>query len=124
MLEVMVDVEDAQSVLDAATNTLEQVNAEVASENKDLLFEKAKLESEVSQLQKKRSTAVNAVNETNLKLYDTLRPQKANQPIAKLERDDTCSACGIRQMGIFAKEVRQSEEIHYCKNCKRVLVVL
>lgn len=124
MLEVMVDVEEAQAVLGDAQNILEQVMTTVAAENKDLLYEKQSLESEVRQLQQKRIAAVDAVKAANLQLYDNLRPQKANQPIARLERDDTCSACGIRQMGVFAKEVRQSDELHYCKNCKRILVTV
>lgn len=122
MLEVMLGVEDAESVLEDAQNTLAQVTETAATENQDLLSEKQLLKSKVSSLQKKRISAIKAVDEANLTLYDTMRPQKANQPIAKLNPDDTCSACGIRQMGTITKEIRRSAELIYCKNCKRLLV--
>ncbi|MDQ7034126.1 MAG: hypothetical protein Q9P01_04625 [Anaerolineae bacterium] len=124
MLEVMLGVEEAESVLNDAQDTLAQVMEAAATENQDLLSEKQALISEVSHLQEKRIAAIAAVDETNLKLYDTMRPQKANQPIAKLNSDDTCSACGIRQMGVVTQEIRRSEELIYCRNCKRLLVAL
>jgi uncharacterized protein len=123
-LEAMVEVEDAETVLAESQAVLEKIMNNVAAENKDLLYEKQRLESEVNKSQQKRIDAVNNVDEANLKLYEALRPQKANQPIAYLHPDDTCSMCGIRQMGIVTKEIRRGEEIIYCRNCKRILVAL
>jgi uncharacterized protein len=123
-LEAMVEVEDAEAVLTDAQSILDKVLNNVAAENKDLLSEKQRLESEVSKFQQKRIGAADDVTETNLKLYESLRPQKANQPVAHLTPDDTCSMCGIRQMGVVTKEIRRGEEIIYCKNCKRILVAV
>jgi uncharacterized protein len=123
-LEAMVEVEDAETVLAESQAVLEKVMNNVAAENKDLLYEKQRLESEVNKSQQRRMDAANNVDEANLKLYEALRPQKANHPIAHLNPDDTCSMCGIRQMGIVTKEIRRGEEIIYCRNCKRILVAL
>ena len=121
MLEVMVQVDDAESILEESQTTLETVLQEAAAENQDLLAEKQTLEADIVDFRTKRETAVTKVDAVNLKLYDEMRPQKGNQPIARMSEDATCSACGIRQMGVAAKDVRRSDELVTCKNCKRIL---
>lgn len=123
-LEAMVEVEDAETVLSDAQSTLAQVMNDAAVENRDLLSEKQRLESEMSKFQQKRVDAVKVIDAPHVQLYESLRPQKANQPVAHLTADDTCSVCGIRQMGVVTKEIRRGEDIIYCKNCKRILVAV
>jgi predicted nucleic acid-binding Zn-ribbon protein len=124
LLEVMLDVEEAEDILNNARQALESVLHTTASENQDLLAEKQTLESEVQDLQTQHAAATEQVEAQNLQFYQEMRPQKGNQPIATLTADDACSACGIRQMGVSTKEIRRGTELMRCKNCKRILVAL
>jgi predicted nucleic acid-binding Zn-ribbon protein len=124
LLEVMLDVEEAEDILNNARQALESVLQTTASENQDLLAEKQTLESEVQDLQTQHAAATEQVEAQNLQFYQEMRPQKGNQPIATLTADDACSACGIRQMGVSTKEIRRGTELMRCKNCKRIRVAL
>lgn len=124
LLEAMVEVEDGEAALLTAHTALETVLQEAAAENTELLEEKQALESEIPVLQVRREQAVRLITAANLQLYEDMRPQKANQPIARLSKDDTCSICGIGQLGTVAKDIRRGEELIKCKNCKRILVAI
>lgn len=124
LLDAMVAVEAAEETLQDAEANLSDVTQQVAAENQDLLSEQQALQSESETLERRRPTVVAKIDPANLELYETMRPQKANQPLARLTAEETCSACGIKQTGIAAKSIRQGESLQTCRNCKRILVAI
>lgn len=122
MLEMMLEVEEASEIRDAAQTQLETVQAETASENAELVEERDNLRAALEKLRTQRQNDAQALPSDLLKRYEQMRPRKANQPIALLKADETCSACGIKQLGTVAKTIRQGGELIMCKNCQRILV--
>lgn len=122
MLEQMMAVEEATTTRDAAQTHLETVQAAAAAENADLVNERDQLHDQVATLRDQRVSAANDIAAAMLQRYEDMRPRKANQPIALLMEDETCSACGIKQLGTIAKTIRQGDELVTCKNCQRILV--
>lgn len=122
ILEAMVAVEDAQSELDDSQAHLDTVMKETESENADLLHERAQCHSRIERLQHEREQIIKQVTAANLQRYETMRPKKANRPISKLDGGANCSVCGVEQNAVYAKKLRQSEELLPCANCGRILV--
>jgi len=122
-LLLMLELEEAQAQLDDAENNLQRVNAEAQIRHADLIQERERLQAESRDLREKRKGAQQNIAPDLLQRYETMRPQKANQPIALLT-NDACSVCGITQTGIVAQQVRRGEGLVNCANCKRILVYL
>jgi uncharacterized protein len=120
LLEKMLEVETAQAELDESEAALAQVTADWEREHADLLAEQAALEDEVRSLQVQREKALKNVTAESLKVYDTMRPKKANQPISPL-RGRSCGVCGIEQTMAIESEVRRGEGFVPCTNCGRLL---
>jgi hypothetical protein len=121
LLETMVQVEDAETVLTQHEDALNAVRAEWEVQHSDLLTEQAELDSQNATLTEQRRDIAALIRPENMKLYNSLRPQKANQPISVL-RGDSCSMCGIEQTRTLADDVRRGQTVIYCINCGRILV--
>lgn len=121
LLESMVAVEDAEAVLADSQENLTQVTAAWESEHQDLLAEQAQLEQLMTTLNEQRKEALKAVSPESLKLYTSLKPRRANQPLA-LMVGKSCSVCGIEQTMALAQEVRQGHKLIPCVSCGRILV--
>ncbi len=121
LLEAMVVVEGAETILAETMTELQDVKVAWESEHGQLLDEAAQLESQLAQLKQQREHALTAVTAENQKLYDSLRARKHNQPIAAL-RGDSCAMCGVEQTLAVSRSVRQAQELVYCVSCGRILV--
>lgn len=123
MLEVMLEMDEAQANLDASQAVLTQVRAERAGVHQELTDEHESKSKERSDLLSKRDHAAAILNADLLQKYERLRPQKNNQPVATLQ-GDSCSICGIEQTSTIARNIRRGEELYTCTSCKRLLVYI
>jgi hypothetical protein len=123
LLETMADVEEKQATFATAQQTYDTVSRQVEDEHRDLVQERVMIEARLVRLQSDRATLVDSIAPENLRLYDTLKPQKANRPIS-LFTEDTCSVCGIEQTALVSKEIRRREALVKCRNCGRILVYM
>ncbi len=121
LLEVMVNVEEAQEALDAAQTNLKTITSDWENDHKDLLNEQEQLATAIAELNLEHGEAIKVVEQKNLKIYKSMKPQKANQPIATLIRR-TCGVCGIEQTMATEQEVRRGQELVTCPNCGRIFV--
>ena len=121
LLETMMAVEEAESALEDARANLDAVAASRGDEHRQLLAEKSQLESQVRDIRERREQSLEAIEPENVKLYETLRPRKHNQPMAIME-GNTCSICGVAQTMAVEREVRQGKQLVRCSNCDRILV--
>lgn len=121
LLETMFAVEEAESTLGEAQSQLEAVTQNWQQEHGALLEEQAQLEAYIKQLQANRKQALQDIKAESLKMYETLKPRKHNQPIA-LMTSGTCGLCGVAQNLSVEREVRQGQKLVTCTNCGRILV--
>lgn len=121
LLETMFAVEEAESTLGEAQSQLEAVTQNWQQEHGALLEEQALLEAHIKQLQASRKQALQDIKAESLKMYETLKPRKHNQPIA-LMTSGTCGLCGVAQNLSVEREVRQGQKLVTCTNCGRILV--
>jgi uncharacterized protein len=121
LLEAMVTMEDAEAVLKNAEAELEKVKADFEGKHVDLIKEQADLKAKVESLQSKRQTALKEVTPESLKLYNTMKPRKNNQPMALME-DLSCQFCGVEQTMNIVQDVRRGQTLIACTSCGRILV--
>ena len=123
ILEMMMQVEEAEAELGVAEAQLANVIAARGNEHQMLLEEQGKLEQQIEHLRQRRPQVLREVTPENRKLYDTMKVRKHNQPVAVME-GSTCSICGVAQTITIEREVRQGNSLVNCSNCGRILVNL
>jgi predicted nucleic acid-binding Zn-ribbon protein len=121
-LDNMESLENAESLVTKAEQSLQERQKKVAAANSELLSEKVLLESSLSKLDLKRQKASAAIDKNSLDLYESLRPKMAFRPVARLNHEGACSVCGIEQTKQHAQAIRQDEGLGRCENCKRILI--
>ncbi|MCU0499111.1 MAG: hypothetical protein MUF87_17295 [Anaerolineae bacterium] len=121
LLEVLLEVEEAQNALDHAQKTLDEVKERSESDYRDLLIGKADLQAQIEVLGQDRLNALKPITPESLKLYNALRGRKANQPMSLLN-GLSCSLCGIEQTMNVVQEARHGHKLVPCINCGRILV--
>lgn len=120
LLEAMIAVEEAETHLADCESQLQSVTGEWQQQHSDLIDEQATLQADIESLTEERERAQAEISAENLKLYDTMKGRKANQPVAALQ-DRTCSACGIEQTSATAQAVRHGQKLVECEGCGRIL---
>ena len=121
LLDAMLNVETVEAELQQKQASLEQLTAEWESTHQHLLDEQNKLQAEVEKARKKREGALPPITPETLKVYNTLRPRKNNQPVALLI-GGSCSVCRVEQDMAVIGEVRKGQKLTYCVSCGRILV--
>lgn len=123
-LELMLEIEDANTILDEAQSNLDSVLVQSASNNQELLSEKRRLESAVETLTQSRLDVVSQVDEADIALYEKMKPQMASRPVSTLSSEGNCAICGVLQINTHAQAIRRSDEIMRCANCNRILIAI
>ena len=121
LLETMLLVEGAEGVLKNSQISLEDVRSVWEKDHQHLLEEQTQLKSEVTQFRQKREDVLPDIAEESLKLYNTLKPRKNNQPVALLI-EESCSACRVEQDRNVVAEARKAQKLIVCGSCGRILV--
>ncbi|MCB9451324.1 MAG: hypothetical protein H6672_07780 [Anaerolineaceae bacterium] len=120
LLETMLEAEEAEAAVNEAQSHLDSVTAAFTAEHGQLLDEQTTLKARDTALRQNREKRLAGVEPDLLKLYNTLRPRKGNQPIALLV-GSSCSVCGVEQNRMTADAARRRQEIVYCNSCERIL---
>ncbi len=121
LLETMFAVEEAEAALGEAQSSLETVTAQWQQAHGALLEEQAQTEARLKQFQARRKQTLEDISSESLKIYETLKLRKHNQPVAQMN-GNSCSLCGVSQNLSIEREVRQGQKLVYCANCGRILV--
>lgn len=121
LLDAMLNVENAEAELHQKQAALEQLTADWENDHQHLLDEQNKLQAEVEKQRQKREGALPPITPETLKVYNTLRPRKNNQPVALLI-GGSCSVCRVEQDMAIIGEVRKGQKLIYCVSCGRILV--
>lgn len=121
LLEAMVAHEDAQRALASAQSALDRALADLQQTHSDLTAEHATLTETLARLHRERDAALQMVSPQALKAYNTLKPRRANQPVALLQ-GRTCTACGVEQTSVVVENAQRGDKLVPCSNCGRILV--
>ncbi|MFQ6019580.1 MAG: zinc ribbon domain-containing protein [Dehalococcoidia bacterium] len=122
LLGLMVQVEEAQVQLQAATTTLAALEGRWTQEQGSLLAEKAELERELSELEEKRNRQSVGQDQGALELYDLLRGRKEGRAVAKVERG-MCGGCRITLPMSVLQKAKAGLGLVQCVSCERILFV-
>ena len=74
-------------------------------------------------LQQQRATAIEDVAPENRQLYDRMKKQKGNHPVATIQ-GNACSVCGIGLTTAVVQQVRHAQTLIHCQSCERILVIV
>jgi predicted nucleic acid-binding Zn-ribbon protein len=120
LLEVMIHLEEAQSVQASADDSLANAQQSQNAHHKDLTQERDRLTANISRMEAEREAALANVEQQDLKLYDNLRKQAGGIAIALLQ-EGNCSACGLGLAQSIQQSIRSGSELIKCGQCSRVL---
>jgi predicted nucleic acid-binding Zn-ribbon protein len=119
-LEAMIAVEDAEKDLQTAKTTLEQVQSNVKTQNKDLTKESETLRKNLERLSSERQAVVTDIATKTLGIYDQLRKQKRGLAITTIA-DNSCEACGSTLTPSQQQTARSTNQLFHCPTCGRIL---
>lgn len=120
LLEVMAAVEEAEGAVASASAGLGVASSVWEAQNAAFIAEQSEIRAKATDLLEKRKAALQRVEAGSLKLYESMRPRKGNQPVALLQ-GQSCSACGIEQTLAIVGQVRRGDSLAECLNCGRIL---
>jgi uncharacterized protein len=122
-LEVMEQLEDAQTALIEVQDRLGKLDEKRAAVSADREETAGRLEEQLSQLVAEREASAADLPDDLLALYSRLRTQKGGVGVGAL-RARRCSGCGLdinaSDLSVIAKA--PVEEVLRCEECDRILV--
>jgi predicted nucleic acid-binding Zn-ribbon protein len=121
LLDVMVEFEQAEMDRDTAQHILTNIETAREAEHQDLHKEQQHLTEENERLQINREAALLGVSEEDLKLYQQIREKQGGIAVAILEKDGTCSVCGLSPSASHQQRIRSGTHLEQCNQCRRIL---
>lgn len=120
LLEVMVELDTARGMRDASTKELESLKASWTAEQESLTAEKARVEAEVADFERRRADTVARTPPPEVALYEQVRKNHP-RPVAQMH-NNACNTCRVGVPMRTAQEVRTSSAPVRCPNCGRILL--
>jgi predicted nucleic acid-binding Zn-ribbon protein len=122
LLDLMVRVEERQTALREAEESLAEVEGRWQEEQKELASEKERLEGELAGLEERRGQQAGLIQGKVLVLYDNLRERRQGRAVAKVERG-MCGGCRISLPMTVLQKARSGLDVVQCVSCERILYV-
>jgi len=120
ILEVMIEVEEAQERADGARTHLTQVEEQWRVEQERLTAEQAALQDKLHALQERRQTLRTALPPDDLEIYDDLRRRRGGLAVSIL-KEGICQGCQMSLPSSKAQQARQGDVLVFCGSCDRIL---
>lgn len=122
LLEVMLELEDAEAGLRQAEATLAEVKESWKAQQTSLQETQAKLKEEIEELEAKRTRQVDGMDAAALSLYQALREHRQGTAVAVVERG-LCQGCRISLPMSVVQKARAGAGLVKCVSCERILLV-
>ena len=119
ILEMMMAVEEAQEVDDAAGERLREAEAEWEARRERLTQEQDKLAEEAGRLLQEREKQVARIDDKMMAAYEDTASRRGGVAVAALVQQ-VCQACTVRVSATKARAA-QAGELVYCSSCRRIL---
>ena len=121
LLAMLVQVDEAETELATANETLSAIETEWSNGQESLLQEKAAIEPEVARLQALRAEEAVGFERNLISLYDLLRERRGGRAVAKVERG-MCQGCRISLPMSVLQRARTGVGLIQCVSCERILL--
>lgn len=119
ILEVMVQLEEADAANQEAAQILEEMEAAWSTELDKLKAEQKRLAVRINELIAQRQQQVQRIDARMLKVYDSTGRQHNGVAVTTL-KGGLCTACGVTASAQKVKKVDEGELV-YCGSCGRIL---
>ena len=120
LLELMVELEEAEEKKVAAEKALELATDEWDKLHAQLIHEREKLNKKAQTLQQEREAALAGIAEGDMQIYQELRERFSGLAIATLV-DKNCNSCGLEIPPSIQQSIRSGTELVRCPQCHRIL---
>jgi predicted nucleic acid-binding Zn-ribbon protein len=122
LLEVMLELEDAEAVLKEAAGALAKTEAAWKADQGSLIESRAALQEELAGLQAVRADQIDGMDRAALSLYEALRGRRNGTAVALVERG-LCQGCRISLPMSILQRARSGVGLVQCVSCERILLV-
>lgn len=122
LLEVMLELEEAEATLKEAEEALAQTEASWKAEQASLSDTQATLKEDLVELEARRSRELDGMDRAALSLYEILRERRQGAAIAVVERG-LCQGCRIALPMSILQKARAGAGLVQCVSCERILLV-
>lgn len=119
-LESMIQLDGLEEQLRVQQSRLGQMTARWEAEQTSLQDEQAELEARMKHLQAERSAVRRTIQPADLSLYEDLRRRRKGLAVVPLE-GQACGGCGVLLPSSTAQQIRQTDTLHFCHSCGRIL---
>ena len=120
VLEAMSLVEEAEGGLAEAERRLSDVETQWRGEQDRLARQRDELQSEIPELEARRSRQAAGIEAAVMRQYDALRAAHHGRAVAKAERG-ICQGCRITLPIHVLQRARQGNHLVQCTSCERIL---
>ena len=120
LLNVMVEIEDAEAARTGAADNLEQLIASRPTEVADLTRRQERLTAELTDLNVRREELVPGQGAQVIVLYDSLRKTRGGRALAKVEQG-MCQGCRLTLSTGELQQTRGNRNVVQCSSCNRIL---
>ena len=122
LLNHMVKVEEQETALRQAEAVLKEVDGRWRGEQADLVGQKERLETELTELETSHQAQAERIDGRMLELYDHLRDRRQGRAVVKVERG-MCQGCRISLPMSVLQKARSGFDVVQCVSCERILYV-
>lgn len=119
VLEMMLSVEEAQEVDEAAAERLREAEAEWEARRERLEQEQDTLAEEAGRLLQQREKQADRIDDKMMSIYQDTASRRGGIAVAALVQQ-VCQACTVRVSATKARAA-QTGELVYCSSCGRIL---
>ncbi len=120
LLEIMINLEEAEAEAEAAQAALDKIRAEWETAQATLLAEQQQLRAEIEALRQKRPGVVQFIDPKNLKTYEALRRTRAGVAVAAIE-NEICRSCGVMLASRLIQQASTDSQLFFCDSCGRII---
>jgi predicted nucleic acid-binding Zn-ribbon protein len=122
LLEAMVALEDIERAEQQTQNKLAALQAQWQADQHALTDERQQLEAEIAALTGQRDQMAADISPDYLSPYQKLRREHAGLAVARVEGEG-CGACGVEISDRLLAQARLSDDLNFCGNCERILII-
>tara|TARA_A100001037_G_scaffold179101_1_gene160660 strand:- start:6795 stop:7487 length:693 start_codon:yes stop_codon:yes gene_type:complete len=121
LLLILDEIEQLEKSKDSFDEKLISLKSKWGETQEALLGEKSHLEDEVSKFIASRDSTASSISNIEISIYEQVRKMHRGSPVARMEHN-LCNLCKIGLPMKLQQEIRDSNSLHRCPNCGRILV--
>jgi len=121
LLDVMVEFEQSELDYETAKKNVETIEKAREVTFGELNIEQQNLMEENERLNVNREAALVGISAEDVKLYEQIRQKQGGIAIAILEKDGSCSICGLSPSAAQQQIIRSGTQLQQCNQCRRIL---